>query len=74
MKLVSGLDRIILGEEFRILRTSSSDTGSKNDKVLLLLLCLVAETGINDCSATLIFIILSLKKCPKVLAKSVGLI
>ena len=52
----------LVGEEFRILRRSSSDTGSMGDRVLLLLLGLVAETGIDECSATLIFIILSLKK------------
>ena len=47
--------------------------GTKEDRSLLLLLSLVAETGTTVCSATLIFIILSLKKGPKVLAKSVGL-
>ena len=52
---------------------SPSDTGLKEDRALLLLLSLVRETGTDDCSATLMFIILSLKKCPKVLAKSVGL-
>ena len=50
-----------------------SDTGSKEDRALLFLLSLVKETDTDDCSATMIFIILSLKKCPKVLAKSVGL-
>ena len=63
----------LVEEEFRILRMLSSDTGSKEERVLLLLLGLVAGTGTDDC-ATLIFIILSLKKCPKILAKSVGLI
>ena len=52
---------------------SPSDTGSKEGGALLLLLGLVRETGTDDCSATLILIILPLKKCPKVLAKSVGL-
>ena len=33
------------GEDFRILRMSSSDTGWKEDRVLLLLLGLVTETG-----------------------------
>ena len=56
----------LVGEEFRILRMSSSDTGSTEDKTPLLL-GLIVETGIGDCSATLIF---SRKKCPKVLAKS----
>ena len=46
---------------------------SKEDRALLLLLDPVRGTGTDDCSATLIFIILSLKKCPKVLAKSVEL-
>ena len=64
----------LVGEEFRILRMSLSDTGSKEDRVPLLIFGLVRETGTDDCSATLILIILSLKKCPKVLAKSVGLI
>ena len=52
------------GEDFRILRMSSSDTGSKKDRALLLILGLVIETGADDCS-TLIFLILSLKKMPK---------
>ena len=52
----------LVGEEFRILRMSPSNTGSKGDRALLLLLGLVRETGTDDCSATLIFIILSLKK------------
>ena len=38
-----------------------SDTGSKKDRAPLLLLGLVKETGTDDCSATLILIILSLK-------------
>ena len=61
------------GEDFRILRISSSDTSSKKDRALLLVLSLVTETGFDNCSAALIFIILTLKKCPKVLAKSVVL-
>ena len=52
---------------------SPSDTDSTDDRALLLLLRLLRETGTDDFSATLIFVILSLKKCPKVLAKSVGL-
>ena len=50
-----------------------ADNGSKEDRALLLVLGLVTDTGDNDCSAALIFINLSLKKCPKVFAKSVGL-
>ena len=57
----------LLGKDFKILRMSSSDTGSREDRALLLLLSPVAETGANDCSATQIFIIFSLKKCLKVL-------
>ena len=52
----------LVGEEFRILSMSPSDTGSKEDRALLFLLSLVKETGTDDCMATLIFIILSLKK------------
>ena len=51
----------LVGEAFRILRMPSSDTGSKEDKTMLLLLGLVVETGTGDCSAALIFIILSWK-------------
>ena len=73
MLLVTGVIRMstyysLTGEDgigSRILKMSSSDTGSKEDRVLLLVLGLVTETGIDDCSAALI---LSLKKCPKVLA------
>ena len=61
----------LVGEEFRILSMWPSDTGSKEERALLFLLGRVKETGTNDCSATLIFIILSLKKCRKVLAESV---
>ena len=60
----------LVGEDFRILRMLSSDTGSKEDKILLLMLGVVIETGANNCSAVLIFIILSVKKCPKELARS----
>ena len=49
-------------DDFRILRISPSDTGSKEDRALLLPFGLVRETGTNDFSATLIFAILSLKK------------
>ena len=45
---------------------SSLDTGSKEDKALLLFVGLVTETDADDYSATLIFIILLRKKCPKV--------
>ena len=55
------------------MRNSSSDTGSKEDRALLLMLGQVIETGANDCSAVLIFLILSLKKYPKKLARSLGL-
>ena len=40
---------------------SSSDSDLKEDRVLLLLLCLVSETGADDSSANLTFITLSLK-------------
>ena len=66
---IGSRSHVLMGEEFRILRMSSSDTGSKEDRALLLLLGLVKETGTDDFSATLILIILSLKKCPKELAK-----
>ena len=55
----------LVGEDFRSLKMSSSDTGSKEDRALLLMLVLVIETRADDCSALLIFIILSLKKMPK---------
>ena len=61
-------------DDLRILRMSSSDTGSKEDRALLLLFILVRETGTDDFRGTLIFSILSLRKCPKVLSKSIGLI
>ena len=48
----------LVREEFRILRMSSLDTGSKENRVLLLFLSLVAGTGINDSRETLNFIIL----------------
>ena len=60
----------LVGEDVRILRMSSSDTGSKEDRALLLMLGLVTETGAYDCSVVLIFIILTLKKCPQELARS----
>ena len=63
-----------VAEDFRILRMSSSDTGLREDRALLLMLGLVIKTGADDCSAVLIFIILSLKKCPKELARSFRLI
>ena len=37
------------------------------------MLGLVIETGTDECSAVLIFLILSLKKCSKELARSLGL-
>ena len=49
-------------DDLRILRMSSSDTGSKEDRALLLLFGLVRETGTDDFRATLISTILSLKK------------
>ena len=52
---------------------SSSDTGSKEDRAMLLMLGLVIETGADDCSVVLIFLILSLKKFPKEFARSLGL-
>ena len=45
----------LVADDFRILRMSPSDTGSKEDMAVL---SLVKETGIDDFSATLI---LSLK-------------
>ena len=60
----------LVGDDFRILKMSSSDTGSKEDRTLLFMLGLVIETGTNDCSALLIFMILSQKICPKELARS----
>ena len=57
---------LVVGD-FRILRMSPSDTGSKEDRAVLLLFGLVRETGTDDFSATLIFAILSLK-----MAKSVS--
>ena len=55
----------LVGEDFRILRMSPSDTGSKEDRALLLMPGLVIETGADDCSAILIFF--------KELARSLGL-
>ena len=43
----------MVGEDFRSLRMSSSDTGSKEDRTLLFMLGLVIETGADDCSAVL---------------------
>ena len=43
VKLVEGPDLV---EDFRILRMFSTDTGSKEDKVLSLLLGLVAELAL----------------------------
>ena len=62
-----------LVEDFRILRMSSSDTVVKEDRALLFMLGLVIEAGADDCSVVLIFTILSLKKCPKELARSLRL-
>ena len=47
------------GEDFRILSSSSSDTGVKEDRVFLVGLGLVTEDGIDDCSVDLILMILS---------------
>ena len=46
-------------EDFRILSRSSSDTGLKEDRVLLVGLGLVTEDGIDDCCVDLILRILS---------------
>ena len=62
---IGSRSHVLEGEEFKILRMSSSDTGSKENRASLLLLCPVAETGTDDCSETLIFIILKLKKMLK---------
>ena len=56
----------LVGEDFRILRMSSSDTGSKDDRALLLLLGMVIKTGASDCSAVLLFLILSLKNAQRI--------
>ena len=47
------------GEDFRILSSSSSDTGVKEDRVFLVGLGLVTGDGIDDCSVDLILRILS---------------
>ena len=47
------------GEDFRILSSSSSDTGVKEDRVFLVGLGLVTTDGIDDCSVDLILRILS---------------
>ena len=39
----------LVGEDFRMLRMTSSDTGSKEDRSLLLLLGVGTETGAVDC-------------------------
>ena len=59
----------LVGDDFRNLRMCSSDTGSKEDRALLFMLGLVIETGADDCSVVLIFMILSQKKCTKELAR-----
>ena len=41
------------GEDFRILSSSSSDTGVKEDRVFLVGLGLVTKDGIDDCSVDL---------------------
>ena len=38
------------GEDFRILSSSSSDTGVKEDRVFLVGFGLVTKDGIDDCS------------------------
>ena len=57
----------LVGEDFRILRMSSSDTGSKEDRALLLILGLMIETGTNDCSVVLIFYNFVTEKISKVI-------
>ena len=52
----------LVADDFRILRMSLSDTGSKEDRAMLLLFGLMRETGTDDFSATMIFATLSLKK------------
>ena len=47
------------GGDFRILSSSSSDTGVKEDRVFLVGLGLVTEDIIDDCSVDLILRILS---------------
>ena len=47
------------GEDFRILSSSSSDTGVKEDRVFLVGLGLVTEDSIDDCNVDLILRILS---------------
>ena len=47
------------GEDFRILSSSSSDTGVKEDRVFLVGLGLVTKDGIDYCSVDLILRILS---------------
>ena len=47
------------GEDFRILSSSSSDTGVKEDRVFLVGLGLVTEDSIDDCSVDLILRIFS---------------
>ena len=47
------------GEDFRILSSSSSDTGVKEHRVFLVGLGLVTEDSIDDCSVDLILRILS---------------
>ena len=49
----------LYGEDFRILSSSSSDTGVKKDRVFLVGLGLVSKDGIDDCSVDLILRILS---------------
>ena len=47
------------GADFRILSSSSSDTGVKEGRVFLVVLGLITEDGIDDCSVDLILRILS---------------
>ena len=49
-------------DDLRILRMSPLDTGSKEDRAVLLLFGLVRETGTDDFGATLNFAILCLRK------------
>ena len=59
------------GEDLRILSRSFSDTGVKEDSVLLVELGLVTEDGVDDCSVDLILRILSKKNLQKVFTRSV---
>ena len=59
---IGSMSHDLVVDDFTILTMSPSDTGSKKDRVVLLLFGLVRETGTDDFSATMIFAILSLRK------------